>query len=694
MTNIQLYKKVAFFVRPYRFFFIGALVLSIVAVCAELVVPVLTRQAIDKHIGRRYYYITKKDAALFETNNLSNEVKMFSDGSLLIDYGSISELSRNNRQVIAENKDLFELFYLVSSDKYSGPLLETMIKKEGYYLVPYSNLVSLNRNAIRQLRAHDIESVVLIFMIIMGLTVAGFITAYAELLLVSYSSNHVIHDIRMALYKKVVNLPVCYFEEHKTGKIVTRISNDIENIQEFFAAVFVNIIKDIAIITGIVAVLIVIDLRLGLVTMAMLPVAAFISAIFRKKMRRSFTRVREALAVVNGRLSETLSGIAVIQIFKQQSAFLNVFNKESKNYRNASSRQVFINSVFTPMISMLRYCGMGYIIYLGSNDVARGFITLGTLVVFIAYLEKFFRPIQDIAEKIQIVQSALASADRVFTLMDQEPEYDCSQSGSCRELVAKKSEYFIEFCNVWFAYREEDWVLRDFSMKISHGEVVAIVGETGCGKSTIIKLLSRMYMIQKGAIYINGININSISKKSLRRLIGVVQQNVTLFSDTVRYNILLGREPAGGRSFEDVCNYASCTSFIEKLPYKADTMLSEEGKSLSFGERQLISFARIVAYDPAIFILDEATSNIDTETEHSIQKALNRILKEKSSIVIAHRLSTIRHSDKIVVVSNGSIIESGSHNDLMSKKGRYYRLYMIQYKEHLEEDDIKILEVK
>ncbi|MDA3900941.1 MAG: ABC transporter ATP-binding protein [Spirochaetes bacterium] len=688
MTNKELYKKILFFVKPYRLFFVAALLFSVITVVCELAVPVLTRTAIDTYIGKRYYLVPSDEATGTPVTDYGDTVITLSSGELLINYGSISELSVNHRMQLLANEENMKLYYLVHKSMYEGKVTDDLIEKDDYFLIEFDRLRSLPREFVANLRANDIRMIVIIFLVVMGLTIVNFIFAYSEMIAITWASNHVIHDIRMKLFKSVIDLPITYFENHKTGKTVTRLTNDVENIQEFFAAVFINIIKDVAIIAGIIGVLIYIDRRLGLVTLAMLPLVAIISAVFRKKMRDSFARVREALAVVNGRLSETLSGIAIIQIFIRQKEFQKKFVADSKVYRKSSARQVFINSVFTPLISMIRYCGMGLIIYLGANDVARGIISLGTLVIFIAYLEKFFRPIQDIAEKIHIVQSALASADRIFPLMEEEPEYDNTTITSCEELLQKKAEHFVEFDNVWFAYRGEEWVLKDFSFTIAHGEVVALVGETGCGKSTVINLLSRLYGIQHGDIYINGINIRLISKKVLRKFIGVVQQNVTLFSDTVKYNILLGADASERRSFEDVCNYTNCSSFIDRLPQKAQTVLSEDGRSLSFGERQLISFARIVAYNPQIFVLDEATSNIDSETEIAIQDALVKILKEKSSIVIAHRLSTIRHSDKIIVIDKGRIIESGSHTELIALKKNYYRLYVLQYKEHLAAEDI------
>ncbi|MFW5808726.1 MAG: ABC transporter ATP-binding protein, partial [Spirochaetota bacterium] len=546
-------------------------------------------------------------------------------------------------------------------------------------IMPVKMLDSLPHHMLVKLRRDDLRAVAVLGSVIILCIVLSFGLTYAGVILVTSGGQNVIHDMRMALYSHVSMLPMRYFDTHKSGKIVTRLTNDINNIEEFFTAVFINIFKDIFILTGIISVLIVLNPRLGGVTLLLMPVIIAVSLGFRVRMRRAFRRVREALASVNARLSETITGATVIQQFNRQDRYNEKFVSDNNAYFKASENQVFVNSLFNPIISFIRFAGLGIIVYIGSRFVIGGALSLGTLIVFISYLEKFFQPIQDIAEKINIMQSAMASSERIFDLLDEPEEPDADPALTFEKLMSRESEYLIEFDNVTFAYNDDEPVLKNFTLKICHGESVALVGHTGCGKTTVISLLSRLYPVENGTIRIQGVDIRTVPLAVLRRAIGVVQQDVTLFSDTVRRNILLGRSESSAE-LDTVCEYTNCSGFIEKLPDGFDTVLSEEGMSLSFGERQLISFARVISYDPDIFVLDEATSNIDTETEILIQDTLNRILENKTSIVIAHRLSTIKHCDRIVVMHHGEIIEQGTHTELLNRRETYYRLYLLQYR--------------
>lgn len=684
--KLSVYKKILSFSRPYMLVFIAALILSVLIVALELSVPVITRTIVDNHITARYYIIDSEKSDI-PVSKFSSKARQLDETRFVIRHDHSNYIDSKSLSSLKNDGALSDKLYFLteSNEKIESAAIEGLRFIGNYAMLPVKRLDSLSREDLLLLRGRDLKTVVRLGSLILVFIVLSFGMTYAEVIMVTYGGQRVIHDIRMALYRHVTRLPMKYFDTHKSGQLVTRLTNDINNIEEFFSAVFINIFKDIFIITGIISVLLVLDLRLGLVALALMPLIIAVSMAFRMKMRQSFRRVRETLSVVNSRLGETITGISMIQLFNRQEKYQDKFAGDNHLYYKASTAQVFINSIFNPLISIIRFAGIGVIVFTGSHFVIGGALSLGTLIVFISYLEKFFQPIQDIAEKINIMQSAMASSERIFTLMEEEAEKDADSQITFEELMDKESDYFIEFDNVSFGYGDEP-VLQNFSLKLKQGESVALVGHTGCGKTTVISLLSKLYTIQAGAIRINGVNIDNIPLSVLRKILGVVQQDVTLFSDTVRKNILLDID--NENALDKVCEYTNCSRFIAKLPEGYDTVLSEEGMSLSFGERQLISFARVMAYDPAVFVLDEATSNIDTETELLIQDALNRILMNRTSIVIAHRLSTIKHCDRIIVMSHGKIIEEGTHSALLEQRGIYHRLYLLQYKKHLEKSDI------
>lgn len=687
----DIYFRIISFARPHLVLFFFSLVLALLTVFFELAIPVLTRHVIDNYITIKYHKISMSENLKEEVYTGVDGVVMTGSGSIYVRSSTVNNLSKEALAIIRSEDLLSDEFYYLSTATGAERLALTssFCKIDGdYTVVPIAKVKELSREERNILRRDDLNYVIKFGWMVLVFVVLNFFSTYGEILLVSYAGGKVIHGMRMALYNKVVNMPMSYFDNEMGGKIVTRLTNDIANVEEFFNAVFVNIFKDVLLLSGILGVLLFIDLRLGFFTLLLVPVVVFVSMTFRIRMRDAFRKVRETLSLVNSRLSETINGMNVIQIFNREKEYDRRFRQDNHDYYRASVFQVMVNAIFNPVISFIRFTGMGIVIYLGAKEVLAGMISLGTLVVFISYLEKFFQPIQDIAEKINIMQSAMASSERIFALMDEEKEVD--REGNLftpNDIIDSHNDAYIQFKDVSFSYNGVDQVFSDFNLTIKQGESVALVGATGCGKTTIINLLSRMYLIDRGAITIKGVNINDIPKKKLRSLIGVVQQNVTLFADTVANNILLGKDLKNDR-LEAICRESNCLPFIKKLSQGADTVLSEGGMSISFGERQLVSFARILVYDPEIFILDEATANIDIHTEQLIQETLDRILKKKTSIVVAHRLSTIQHCDRIIVMDKGCIVEQGSHSELLAKKGRYYRLYLLQYKEHIDDEDL------
>jgi len=417
------------------------------------------------------------------------------------------------------------------------------------------------------------------------------------------------------------------------------------------------------------------SIRLTLITLTVMPVVIVVTIIFRRKIRKVYRNVRTALAKINSAISENISGMRIIQLFNREKENFIKFDETGREYYKAAMNEIVTFGLFRPIIELLSSLVISLLIWFGGVNVLEGTLQFGTLYAFINYVTLLFHPINDLAEKYNIMQSSMAASERIFMLLDEPEEED---EGTL-VLDMKTAEGDIEFKNVWFAYNENDWVLSDVSFKVPAGSTVAIVGATGAGKTSIINLLSRLYEIQKGEILINGINIKNFTKDSLRRCIGVVLQDVFLFSGKLRDNIRLNESSISDEKVEEAARYVNADGFIKKLRSGYDEEVMERGSTFSSGQRQLLAFARALAFDPAILVLDEATSNIDTDTELLIQDALAKLTKNRTTIVIAHRLSTIQHADNIIVLHKGKVKETGNHQELLAKKGLYYSLYQLQY---------------
>ncbi|SHK01235.1 ATP-binding cassette, subfamily B [Anaerobranca californiensis DSM 14826] len=444
-----------------------------------------------------------------------------------------------------------------------------------------------------------------------------------------------------------------------------------------FTGVLVNLFKDIFILLGIMIVMLRLNLRLALTVFSILPIVLFASLFFRIKAREAYREVRTRLARINANIAENISGMKIVQIFNQQQKKFNQFDEINKGYLASSLKEIKVFAVYRPFIDLLYYLALTILIWFGGGSVLRGTLEFGVLFAFVSYVQMFFQPINDLTEKYNILQASMASSERIFQLLDKEEDIKNPQN----PVPLTKVEGKIEFKNVWFAYKEGEWVLRDVSFTINPGETVAFVGATGAGKTSIISLISRFYDIQKGEILIDGVNIKDVNQQELRKHIGVVLQDVFLFSGNVKENIRLNNENITDEDIKRIAQTINAHHFIEKLPQKYDEEVQERGSTFSAGQRQLLAFARALAFDPAILVLDEATANIDTETEELIQKALTKLIEGRTTIIVAHRLSTIQNADKIIVMHKGKVREMGTHQELLEKGGLYYDLYQLQYKE-------------
>jgi ATP-binding cassette subfamily B multidrug efflux pump len=499
-----------------------------------------------------------------------------------------------------------------------------------------------------------------------------FLTYYTQ-----YLGQRTLFDLRTQLFNHTQKLALKFFDKTPIGRLVTRVTNDVEALGELFSSGIVMVFSDIFIIVWILAFMFFMDIPLSFVTLSVLPVLIYATFLFRKKVRESYRDVRLHLARLNSYMQEHITGMNVVQIFRKEEDELKRFSNINNDYRSANIKSIFYYAVFYPGVELLSSIAIALIVWYGGGEIIRGSLTIGVLFAFIQYTEMFFRPIRDLSEKYNIMQTAMASSERIFKLLDNKTFIKNPEVPVNLENI--KGE--IEFRNVWFAYNEEDYVLKDISFKINPGETVAIVGHTGAGKTSIINILTRFYDINKGEIRVDGIDISKVDKKELRKHISVVLQDIYLFSGTIKSNIDMDNENIPPEKISEAAETVGASRFIKRLNAQYDEVVKERGATLSVGQKQLISFARALAYDPKILILDEATSSVDTETETLIQKAIENLLVGRTAIVIAHRLSTIQSADKIIVMHKGEIRETGKHQELLAKRGIYYKLYQLQYKD-------------
>lgn len=499
-----------------------------------------------------------------------------------------------------------------------------------------------------------------------------FLTYYTQ-----YLGQKTIYDLRVKLFSHTQRLAAKFFDKTPIGRIVTRVTNDIESLNELFSSGIVMVFSDIFIILWILGFMFFLDWELSLVSLSVLPILIYGTFLFRKKVRESYRDVRFHLARLNSYMQEHVTGISVVQIFHKQKDEMKNFSSINKDHTTANINSIFYYAIFYPAVELISSAAIALIIWYGGGEIIQSKMTLGILFAFIQYTEMFFRPIRDLSEKYNIMQTAMASSERIFKLFDN----DTIIKNPDNPVSVKSVKGEIEFKNVSFAYNDEDYVLKNISFKINPGETVAIVGATGAGKTSIINILTRFYDITKGEISLDGINITNLDKRDLRKHISVVLQDVYLFSGTIRSNITMNNPAISDAKMMEAASLVGANRFIDNLPLKYDEPVKERGATLSVGQKQLISFARALAYNPQILILDEATSSVDTETELLIQNAIEKLLVGRTAIVIAHRLSTIQNADKIIVMHKGEIKETGNHQELLAKRGIYYKLYQLQYKD-------------
>lgn len=538
----------------------------------------------------------------------------------------------------------------------------------------------------------------LMALLLLGTVVGGFLFQYLQLYLMNLTGQKVMFDLRTDFYSHLLRLPLSYYDRSSVGWILTRLTNDVEALNNMFTSGVVAIFGDLFMLAGIIGFMFYQDARLATVVVLILPVLLVGTLWFRTRAREAYREVRSKLGRLNSFMQENLMGIRVIQIFTREKSSYQRFREINQQHLNAHLKTIFYYALFFPGVGFIGAFVLAVLIWFGGGWVIDGAITFGVLYAFILYVQRFYRPVRDLAEKYNVMQSAMAASERIFKLMDEPATIISPEEPRSSEVFQGR----IEFRNVWFRYdgeltrertiddpgfepdearpeRSTDWILKDVSFTVEPGQTVAIVGATGAGKTTITNLLNRFYDIQKGRILIDGIDIREMNLERLRAMVGVVQQDVFLFSGTIGENINMGEETITEEDVERAARHVNADPFIRRLPGGYGAEVVERGATLSTGQRQLLAFARSLAFDPAVLVLDEATSSIDTDTEVLIQDALEKLMKDRSTIVIAHRLSTIQKADRIIVLHKGEIRESGTHQELLAMRGIYHCLYLLQY---------------
>ncbi len=685
------------YLKPYIWMVILSLFVLFVIAGIELILPLITKSALDDFIiPNKQIYTTFNQESKEEFADLLAKDSYFISShkdttTFIIDSQEVKKAQKLFPELMSKYNVNEELFYVIPYNARNNQIIaDNNLEKEltkisdDHLALPYSAVKNLSASDILNLNKQidykllGKRSIVINFWIL-GIIYLSFISLrfvfqFLQTYMTRFFSQHAMNDLRTDLYCHLQKMPTSFFDKNPVGRLVTRVTNDIRSIDEMLAAGVITIVQDVIMIIIIVTIMLTLNWELALISFITIPFVIILINVFKNKTRKIYRVVRKKLAALNATLAEHMSGVKIINLFNQREIKLAFFDKLNDEYFETNYSQLKLFAFFRPIIHVMSQISVALILWYGGGQILDGILTIGTFTAFTFYVTRLFQPINEFSEKFNILQGAMAGAERIFDLMETDQD-DYREELTLNKIFDGK----IEFRNVWLAYNPEEWVLRDVSFTINPGEKVALVGHTGSGKTSIVNLILGMYPYQKGEILIDNKPLKTYSLHDIRQNIGIVQQDVFLFSGTIRDNILLNNENLDDDRMVEVAKHVNVHRFIQTLPDKYNEPVMERGSTFSVGQRQLIAFARVLAYNPSIFILDEATSNIDTETEILIQDALQKIMENRTSIIIAHRLSTIQHSDRIIVLHKGKIIEEGNHQELLRKEGLYYDLYRLQY---------------
>lgn len=636
------------------------LVLFIIAV--ELYRPIIIGNAIDQYINGYYHPYVEADVSAPDAINWNGLVLSRDQAVSTADSASFYQIFLwKDHYYMAENLTRSECTALQNADT---SVLKSYVREGAQ---------KLTSNDLKVLRQNDFKGILKAGILFLLLLFSGFFLNLADTWLLQKMGQQIVYKLREETFTHIHSLSLSFFNITPVGKLVTRVSNDTEAVNELFSTILVKLFKNVVKIIGYAVVMLSINVKMAGISFLLLPLVAILTFVFRHLSRKAYQITRNKITELNTFLSEHISGMKLIQIFAREKEKYSEFEGKSMELYRANFREIMTFAIFRPSIYLVSVIAMILVIRTGSLSVLNGSLSLGTLFVFITYISSFFEPIQELSEQLGTLQSSIASAEKIFSVLDVKPEIVSPPDPTPVNILGE-----IEFRHVWFAYEEENYILKDVSFVIHPGEKAAFVGATGAGKSTILNLIGRYFDIQKGQILIDGIDIHEIDLDVLRGAIGQVQQDVFIFTGDIKSNISLNNEAISPDDVRRAAEIVNADPFIQKLPHGYDEPVTERGSTLSAGQRQLLSFARTLAYDPKILVLDEATANIDTETETLITQALARLMDGRTTIMVAHRLSTIQHADKIIVMHHGEIKESGTHQELLVKDGLYKKLYELQ----------------
>ncbi len=655
-------KRLLSYLKPHKWVMTLATVLVLFIIAVELYRPIIIGNAIDQYINGYYHPYVEADVSAPDAVNWNGLVLSRDQAVSAADSASFYQIFLwKDHYYMAENLTRSECTALKNADT---SVLKNYVR---------DGAQKLTSNDLKVLRQNDFKGILKAGILFLLLLFSGFFLNLADTWLLQKMGQQIVYKLREETFTHIHSLSLSFFNTTPVGKLVTRVSNDTEAVNELFSTILVKLFKNVVKIIGYAAVMLSINVKMAGISFLLLPLVAILTFVFRHLSRKAYQITRNKITELNTFLSEHISGMKLIQIFAREKEKYSEFEGKSMELYRANFREIMTFAIFRPSIYLVSVIAMILVIRTGSLSVLNGSLSLGTLFVFITYISSFFEPIQELSEQLGTLQSSIASAEKIFSVLDVKPEIVSPADPTPVNILGE-----IEFRHVWFAYEEENYILKDVSFVIHPGEKAAFVGATGAGKSTILNLIGRYFDIQKGQILIDGIDIHEIDLDVLRGAIGQVQQDVFIFTGDIKSNISLNNEAISPDDVRRAAEIVNADPFIRKLPHGYDEPVTERGSTLSAGQRQLLSFARTLAYDPKILVLDEATANIDTETETLITQALARLMDGRTTIMVAHRLSTIQHADKIIVMHHGEIKESGTHQELLAKDGLYKKLYELQ----------------
>ena len=655
-------KRLLSYLKPHKWVMTLATVLVLFIIAVELYRPIIVGNAIDQYINGYYHPYVEADVSASDAVNWNGLVLSRDQAVSKADSASFYQIFLwKDHYYMAENLTRAECTALQNADT---SVLKNYVREGAQ---------KLTSNDLKVLRQNDFKGILKAGILFLLLLFSGFFLNLADTWLLQKMGQQIVYKLREETFTHIHSLSLSFFNTTPVGKLVTRVSNDTEAVNELFSTILVKLFKNVVKIIGYAVVMLSINVKMAGISFLLLPLVAILTFVFRHLSRKAYQITRNKITELNTFLSEHISGMKLIQIFAREKEKYSEFEGKSMELYRANFREIMTFAIFRPSIYLVSVIAMILVIRTGSLSVLNGSLSLGTLFVFITYISSFFEPIQELSEQLGTLQSSIASAEKIFSVLDVKPEIVSPTDPAPVNILGE-----IEFRHVWFAYEEENYILKDVSFVIHPGEKAAFVGATGAGKSTILNLIGRYFDIQKGQILIDGIDIHEIDLDVLRGASGQVQQDVFIFTGDIKSNISLNNEAISPDDVRRAAEIVNADPFIQKLPHGYDEPVTERGSTLSAGQRQLLSFARTLAYDPKILVLDEATANIDTETETLITQALARLMDGRTTIMVAHRLSTIQHADKIIVMHHGEIKESGTHQELLAKDGLYKKLYELQ----------------